>query len=434
MKIAIIGAGFIGTITGFCLADIGHDVVFFDKSEEKLNSIKNGDPLFYEPGLKEMMHRTMKEGKVMFAKSASEAIQNSDVVFICVATKLNPDNSLDFTHLIDVSADIGKNLNKPKVVVSKLILPPGASEIIINTIKENNKDNVEFYMVSNPGFLTGGKAIENFKNPDRIVIGTDGSQQAKEVMENIYKGIADQNHQIFWTDLKTANMIEYSVNTILAMKVSMINQLSEYCEKIGVDITEVSKGISMDSRIGPGYLSAGVGYGGFSFPKIVRSLSKIMKDSKCHTELIDSIEIVNNRQKLNVIPKVMRLLGIISGKTIAVLGLSFKPNTSNIKESPAIQIIQELQRLGAYVKVYDPEAMSEAKKVLKGVIYAENTMKCVENSDLMLIATGWDVFKNLDFNKVKEVMRKPNIVDGWNLYNPKELKELGFNYYGVGRK
>lgn len=433
MKISVIGSGYVGLTLGVCLANLGNDILCVDINKEKIENLKKGVLPIFEPGLKELLERNLLEKRISFTTSIKNGIQNSSVIFIAVGTPPDKDHRADLSFVKSVAKDIGMYIDDYKVIVNKSTVPVGTADMVKKIIKENQSKPIDFDVVSNPEFLREGKAVKDFNNPDRIVIGTD-SEKAKKIMLSIYQQLERAGKPILITDVKTAELIKYASNAFLATKISFINELSHLSEKVGADIKLVAKGMGLDSRIGPRFLQAGIGYGGSCFPKDVKALIQTMKDKQCATELLDAVESVNNRQKTSLIPKIKSLLKDVDGKKIAIWGLSFKPDTDDMREAPSIEIIKELQGSGAVIRAFDPAAMKEAKKVLKNIEYAENPYDVLKGCSLLLILTEWDEFRELDKNKIKSLLKEPNIVDGRNLYDPKQMRDLGFNYMGVGRK
>ncbi len=432
MKITIMGSGYVGLTVGVCLANLGNDIICVDIDTEKIDNLKTGILPIYEPGLKEMLGRNINEKRISFTTNSKQGIENSDVILIAVGTPPDKDHRADLSAVKAVAKEIGLHMNEYKVIVNKSTVPVGTQELVKKIIKENQETSIEFDVVSNPEFLREGKALKDFNNPNRIIIGTE-SDKAKDIMLSIYKPLERVGRPILVTDVKTAELIKYASNTFLATKISFINELSHLAENIGADIKLVAKGMGLDDRIGPKFLQAGVGYGGSCFPKDVKALIQIMKDNNNSTELLDAVESVNKKQRLSLIPKIKSLLGDIKGKKIAIWGLAFKPDTDDMREAPSITIINELQKLGAKINAFDPVAIKEAEKILTDVQYGKDPYDTVNDCDILVILTEWDEFRQLDKQKIKSLLNEPNIVDGRNLYEPKEMKELGFNYIGIGR-
>jgi len=433
MRIAIIGTGYVGLTVGISLANLGNEIICIDVEREKIEKLKEGILPIYEPGLKELLDRNIKEKRISFTTDKKQGIQYSQVIFIAVGTPQGKDHRADLSFVKAVAKEIGAYMADYKVIVDKSTVPVGTAELVKRIIKENQKTHIEFDVVSNPEFLREGKALKDFSNPDRIIIGAE-SAKAADIMLSIYKPLERVGKPILLTDIKTAELIKYASNAFLATKISFINELSHLAEKVGADIKLVSKGMGLDSRIGPRFLQAGVGYGGSCFQKDINALIQTMKDNKCGTELLDAVESVNKKQRLSVIPKIKSLLKDIKGKNIAIWGLSFKPDTDDMRDAPSITIIEELQKLGANIKAFDPVAANQAKKVLKNVYYGKDPYDTIKGCNILVILTEWDEFKELDKNKIKSLLKESNIVDGRNLYDSKEMKEIGFNYIGVGRR
>ncbi len=432
MKITIIGTGYVGLVTGTCLSNMGHHVSCVDIDSKKIDKLNKGIIPIYEQGLEELVKKNVSEGRLFFTTSMEEPIKDSEVVFIAVGTPPKEDGKADLSYVVSVVEKVAENIDSYKVIVNKSTVPVGTAEMVKRVISENMKKKVEFDVVSNPEFLKEGMAVRDFLAPDRIVVGAE-SERAKGVMEEIYKDIARPTRPLVFTELKSAELIKYASNGMLATRISFMNQLSCLADEIGADIKEVAKGIGLDSRIGSRFLQAGIGFGGSCFPKDVRALSSSLKEYGCAAELMDSVRKVNERQKLVAVNKLESVLDI-KGSTVAVWGVAFKPKTDDVRESPAISIIKELQRRGADVRAFDPIAMDNAKKVTEGVVFCDKAVEAVEGSDALIVATEWDEFRNPDFLKIKELMNNPVIVDGRNIYNPSRLKEIGFKYIGIGRQ
>lgn len=432
VKLAIFGAGYVGLVTSTCFADLGNTVICVDIDKDRINALKKGLMPFFEPGLKELVIRNYKEKRLFFTTDAKEAIQKSDIIFICVGTppKSNGEANLDF--VFDVAKSVGAYINGYKLVVNKSTVPVGTAEKTDRIIKNNMRTKHSFDVVSNPEFLKEGGAIQDFQVPDRIVIGTD-SKKAKELMTHLYEPVARINRPIMITDVKTAELIKYASNAMLAARISFMNEISHLCEEVGADIKEVAKGIGLDDRIGPRFLQAGVGYGGSCFPKDVKALAQTLEQHNNPSTLLRAIDYVNERQKRSLLPKLKAFLPVLEGKKIAVWGLSFKPKTSDIRDAPSLVVIEQLKNEYAKVFAYDPEAMPEAKKYLKGVNLVENQYDALKDADALIIVTEWDQFREPDFDFMKQLMKNHIIIDGRNIYDPQKVKDKGFSYKGVGR-
>jgi UDPglucose 6-dehydrogenase len=432
MKITIVGTGYVGLVTGTCFANLGNDVICLDVDQAKVDMLNNEKLTIYEPGLEDLFLRNKKEGRLIFTTNTKDAIQKSDVIFIAVGTPPNEFHEADLRAIKAVSESIGKYMNNYKVIINKSTVPIGTTDMVKKIIKENQTKKIDFDVVSNPEFLREGAAVKDFETPDRIVIGTD-SKKAEEIMTSLYGSIARVGRPIMITDIKSSELIKYASNAMLATRISFMNQLSALCEKTGADIKEVAEGIGLDSRIGPRFLQAGVGYGGSCFPKDVLALIATMKQNNCDTSIFDSVHLANEKQKTVVVEKLKSVLNI-NGSTVAIWGIAFKPKTDDIREAPAINIIHELQKLGAKIHVFDPVAMRNAQKILKDITFYETPYKCIKDCDAVILVTEWQEFRNLDFDAIKALLKKPIIIDGRNVYNPDEMRKHGFTYLSIGRK
>lgn len=428
----MVGTGYVGLTVGTCLAELGNDVICVDIDENKVNALNNGEVPIYEPGLDDMLKRNFKGKRISFTIDVKGAIQTSDVIFIAVGTPPGKDHKADLSFVKQVAKDIGTYMNGYKVVVDKSTVPVGTAQLVSEIIKENQQEPIDFDVVSNPEFLREGEAINDFMVPDRVVIGAD-SEKAKNMMENIYKGIARTNKPIMFTDTKSAEIIKYASNAMLATRISFMNEIAKLCEKSGGDVKEVAKGMGLDSRIGPRFLQAGVGYGGSCFPKDVKALAQTMNHHEVESKILQSVENVNEEQKKSLLPKIKKLLPDLNGKTIAIWGLAFKPKTDDMREAPSVVVIGQLQNEGARIRAFDPVAQESAKKMLNDVEYVNDPYDAIKDADMLVIVTEWNEFRNLDKERMKELLKQPNIIDGRNVYGPNEMKKLGFNYIGVGR-
>src|SRR3989344_453832 len=432
MKITIIGTGYVGSVTGACLADLGNEVICLDIDKEKIERFRKGELPIYEPGLSDLVKRNVREGRLSFTTDKKKAIQGSDVIFIAVGTPSAPDGSVDMAFIESAAKDIGTFMNSYKVIVDKSTVPVGTADKIREIIKGSQKEKHEFDLVSNPEFLREGNAIHDFMNPDRIVIGVDNGK-AKSIMLSIYGGIERTGKPILVTDVKSSELIKYASNAMLATRISFMNEIARLCEKTGADIKMIAKGIGLDSRIGPRFLHAGVGYGGSCFPKDVRGLVATGKEYGIDFKILRAVDQVNEEQKTWLIPKIRKELADLKGRKIAVWGLAFKPKTDDIREAPSIAIINELQKLGAKIVAFDPEAERSAKRVLRNVDYAKTPYEALEGCDALVVVTEWSEFRNLDKAKMKKLMKRPVIFDGRNIYSRTEMRSLGFRYFGIGR-
>jgi len=431
MNLTIVGTGYVGLVAGTGFANLGNKVVCLDNDDIKIAALLRGELTIYEPGLEEIFRRNIKSGRLLFTSDAKKAVCESDVIFICVGTPANYLQEADLTAVENVAALIGRFMNGYKVVVNKSTVPVGTAELVKNIIRANQEKPIEFDVVSNPEFLREGAAVKDFENPERIIIGTD-SKKAEEIMTSLYRSITRTGRPIIITDIKSAEIIKYAGNAMLATRISFMNQLSHLCDKTGADIKDVSRGIGLDSRIGPRFLHAGVGYGGSCFPKDVKALISTLKKCDCDADLFEAVHRINEKQKTVVVEKLKSVMKI-DGSTIAVWGLSFKPKTDDIRDAPSLKIIEDLKSLGARINAFDPVAIENTKKVLKDVAFFDDPYETLRDCDALIVATEWDEFRNPDMKAVKSLLKKPVIVDGRNIYDPKEMKKLGFTYIGIGR-
>ncbi len=432
MKIAVVGCGYVGLVTGSGLANLGNDVICVDIDDEKVSNLRKGLIPFFEPGLRDMVEMNLAQKRLMFTTDSELAIRNSEVIFIAVGTPSGKDGKADLSAVFAVADHIAKYLDSYKVIIVKSTVPVGTCHKIRDHIMQKMKKPVEFDVVSNPEFLREGEAVNDFMIPDRIVIGA-GSGKAKDVLLALYRPVERTGRPIMVADVKSSELIKYASNAMLAARISFMNELSHLCEKVGADVKVIAKGIGLDSRIGPRFLQAGIGYGGSCFPKDVKALVEMMKEHGCSARLLESVESVNESQKLSVLPKIRKLVSDLKGKKVAVWGLSFKPKTDDMREAPSIVVINELQKLGALVSAFDPVSERNAKRIFENVNYADTPFGALEGAHCLVVVTEWDLFRELDKDRMKKLMAEPNIVDGRNIYEPDEMRGLGFNYIGVGR-
>ena len=433
MKICVIGTGYVGLVVGTCFSEMGNFVICVDNDEEKLNKLKNGIIPIYEPGLEDLIKFNVGEKRLSFTSDLKTAVQNSDICFIAVGTPQEEDGSADLEYVYTVAEQIGKALNGYKVIVDKSTVPVGTAEKVTNIIKENTTH--PFDVVSNPEFLKQGNAVDDFLHPDRVIIGSN-SDKATLIMQEIYSPFFRTGNRVIVMDVKSAEMTKYAANSFLATKISFMNEIANLCEKVGADAEMVRVGISTDSRIGNKFLFPGLGYGGSCFPKDVKALIKTGLENGMDMSIIFAADNINKKQRKLFIEKITKHFGNdLSGKTFAVWGLAFKPKTNDMREAPAITIINALLDMGARVKGFDPKAMESAKFIFKDKIsYSKNAYDTVENADALLLLTEWNEFRRPDFDKVKSLMKTPIIFDGRNQYNSVRLEEKGFEYYQIGRK
>jgi UDPglucose 6-dehydrogenase len=436
MKIIVVGTGYVGLVTGACLSEVGVEVVCVDIDVQKIENLNNGILPIYEPGLEEIVHRNAQKGRLKFTTSIIEDIQETDAIFIAVGTPEGEDGSADLKYVLDVADEIGGCLQDYAVIITKSTVPVGSSikvkEAIEHSMARNGR-KVDFDVASNPEFLKEGNAISDFMSPDRIVIGVDSDRAAK-VMEQIYKPFLLNGFRIIFMDIPSAEMTKYAANAMLATRISFMNEIANLCEKLGADVNQVRNGIGSDPRIGNKFLYAGIGYGGACFPKDVKALMKTGAQHGHPLKMLEVVEEVNNRQKLILFQKLQQVLGEdLHGKRIAVWGLSFKPQTDDMREAPSILIINALIKAGATVLAYDPVAIKEVHKYIDApVTYTEDEYAALEQADALMLLTEWREFRLPDWDKMKELMKKPLILDGRNIYNAKELESIGFEYHCIG--
>lgn len=432
MNIAVIGSGYVGLVTGACFAEFGVTVTCVDKEESKIAGLKKGIIPIYEPGLEELVKKNMQNQRLSFTTNTVEAIEGALVIFIAVGTPDRGDGSADLSYIDKVAEMIADHMNGYKVVVTKSTVPVGTGERLRAIIGSRQKEHFDFDIVSNPEFLREGSAIEDFLRPNRVVIGAS-SQQAVAIMRDLYRPLYLIEAPLLITDVPTAEMIKYASNAFLATKISFINEIANLCEVVGADVQQVAKGMGLDGRIGTKFLHPGPGYGGSCFPKDVSALAQIAQKNGYEFKIVNSVIEVNRRQKERMVEKIEKEVGSFKGKQIGILGLSFKPNTDDMREAPSISIIRALQERGAKVIAHDPAAMEEAKKVLKGVTYASDPYEVAEGSDAIILMTEWNPFRNLDLDQIKKKLKTPVFIDLRNVYEPKKMAALGFKYASVGR-
>lgn len=428
--ICVIGTGYVGLVTGACFADMGNQVHCLDVDHEKIENLRSGIMPIYEPGLKELVDRNVKAGRLHFTTDYSEALTPSRFAFIGVGTPSGLDGEADLQYVREVAEAVADVVEHPIIVINKSTVPVGTGDWVADIItKRRSGRPLEFNVVSNPEFLREGSAINDFMNPDRVVLGSLDRGAANEVAQ-LYLSL---RCPILITDLRTAEMIKYASNAFLATRVSFINEIANICEELGADVIEVARGMGTDRRIGPSFLDAGLGWGGSCFPKDVKALAHMAVLHGTHPQLLQAVIDINRNQRRRIVMKLRKELEGLNDKVIGVLGLSFKPNTDDMREAPALEVIHLLQNEGAVVRAYDPQAMEAARQVLNKVILCENAYEVAEGADALILATEWNEFKHLDFEQIIKVMRKQIIIDGRNLWDPIALKSLGFKYFGVGR-
>lgn len=429
MTIAVIGHGYVGLVTAAVFSDLGNNVWVVGRTPEKIEKLKRGITPFFEPGLSEMVLHNLNSGRLNFTLDYKEAVENAKIVFICVGTPSKTNGEADLSAVFAAATEIANNLKNFTVVVTKSTVPVGTNRKVASILKKHSPKNDKFEVASCPEFLKEGSALSDTLNPDRIVIGVE-TDKAKDLLLDLHKPI-DGERVI--TNIETAEMIKYASNSLLSTKISFANAMAFICEKVGADVEMVLSGVGMDKRLGRSFLYPGVGYGGSCFPKDVKALIAIAQQNGYDFALLKSVNQINQQAKEQFVNKVSDILVKVKGKKLGIWGLSFKPNTDDMREAPSIEIIDKLQKMGAIVQAYDPEARDNAAKVLKNVIFCNSPIEAADGVDALLVLTEWNEFKQLDLNKIKIVMRKPIIIDGRNIYDPNKVKELGFIYKGIGR-
>jgi UDPglucose 6-dehydrogenase len=436
MKVAIVGSGYVGLVTGTCFAEVGIDVMCVDIDQKKIENLKKGIIPIYEPGLEEMVHRNMKKGRLQFTTDITEALEDCEVLFTAVGTPPDKDGSADLQYVLSVARDCGKNIKDYLLIVTKSTVPVGTAKKVKEALQEELDKrgvSIEFDVASNPEFLKEGAAIDDFLKPDRIVVGLD-SPRAEELMKSLYKPFTLNGHPIIFMDITSAEMTKYAANSMLATKISFMNDIANLCEIVGADINMVRKGIGSDSRIGNKFIYPGIGYGGSCFPKDVKALISTAEDFGYQLRVLKAVEDVNHDQKSVLFNKIMKYYdGNLKGKTIALWGLSFKPQTDDMREAPSLVIIKKLLEEGAHVKAYDPVAMKEAKHMLGDkIVYSEDQYEALIDADCLMLVTEWPEFKFPNFNIIRKLLNKPVIFDGRNIYELAEMKRKGFDYFCIG--
>ena len=434
MRIAMIGAGYVGLVSGACFSEFGVEVVCVDKDLDKVNLLNDHQIPIFEPELNAIVEKNIKAGRLSFTSNKETAVKDVDAVFIAVGTpSRREDGHADLTFVYDVAREIAPAINGYTVIVTKSTVPVGTGDEIESILMELCP-NTSFDVVSNPEFLREGSAINDFLRPDRVVIGT-ASEKAREVMRELYRPLFLIDTPILFTSRRTAELIKYAANTFLATKITFINEIADLCEQVGADVHDIARGIGLDGRIGKKFLHAGPGYGGSCFPKDTLALVKTAQDANSPIKIIETVVEVNEKRKLQMVKKILHACGgSFKKKKIAILGLSFKPNTDDMRDAPSLVIVPKLVDGGAEVYVFDPQGMDEASKILEGVHWCDNAYKAIEGVDVVAILTEWNEFRALDLNRIKAVMRKPVMVDLRNIYNPDEMIKAGFDYHCVGRK
>ncbi|MCM8783089.1 MAG: UDP-glucose/GDP-mannose dehydrogenase family protein [Candidatus Omnitrophica bacterium] len=429
MKISIIGTGYVGLVTGTCFAELGNTVICVDNDLNKINKLKKLIIPIYEPGLEELVKKNVKRKRLYFSSSIKEAVEKTEVIFIAVGTPAGRNGEPDLTGIENVTTQIARNLKTYRLIVEKSTVPVETGEWVKRTIQINNQRNISFDVASNPEFLREGSAIYDFMHPDRIVIGVE-SKKAKDILLRLYQPI---KAPVVITDIKSAELIKHASNSFLATKISFINAIAHICEKTGADIVKVAEGIGMDRRIGKEFLKAGAGYGGACLPKDVDAFIRISEKLGYDFELLKVVKKINEEQKRYIIKKLSDNLWILKEKTIGILGLTFKPNTDDIRNSISLDIIKELIKENAYIKAYDPKGMPKVKAIFKDIKLCRDPYGVARNSDCLVLITEWSEFKDLNFSKIRNLMKQPLILDARNMFEPEKIKKFGFRYIGIGR-
>ena len=432
-KIAVVGTGYVGLVTGTCFAETGNHVTCIDIDEAKVNLMKNSEVPFYEPNLESLFKKNISSGNLNFTQSLAEGVRDAEVVFLALPTPPGEDGSADLTYVLDVADELGKIIADYKIIVNKSTVPVGTSEKVFTCIQRNA--SVEFAVVSNPEFLRQGQAVSDFMNPDRIVVGCS-DERSKSVMDELYRPFTNKGSEIYFMDEKSAELTKYAANSFLATKITFMNEVANFCELIGADVDSVRLAVGSDTRIGNKFLFPGIGFGGSCFPKDIKALLKSCKDSGYQFEILNSVVQINQEQKTKIYPKLLNYFkGNLSAKRIAFWGLSFKPNTDDLREAPSLYMIEKLKDHDVEIVVYDPEALDKSRSILgDSVHYGEDQYSILNNVDALVICTEWEVFRNPDFTKMKTLMKEPVIFDGRNLFDLNEMTSKGFYYSSIGRR
>ncbi|HEV8356959.1 MAG TPA: UDP-glucose/GDP-mannose dehydrogenase family protein [Gemmatimonadales bacterium] len=433
MKVAVVGTGYVGLVAGACLAETGNEVVCADLDPRKVGRLNQGDMPIYEPGLEPLVRRNQAEGRLAFSTDIGAAVEHGRVVFIAVGTPPGEDGSADLQHVLAVAATIGQHMNAPKVVVTKSTVPVGTAEKVRAAIRAETR--TPFHVCSNPEFLKEGAAIEDFMKPDRVVLGVD-SEEAREVMGELYAPFVRTGNPILFMDLSSAEITKYAANTMLATRISFMNQVADLCERVGADITMVRRGIGTDRRIGSAFLFPGPGYGGSCFPKDVKALIHTAYEMGMEPALFEAVETVNERQKRVLLKKLLAELGPnLRGRQVAVWGLAFKAETDDMRESPALPLVDGIMEAGGVVRAHDPKALETARTIYGDrLYYARDPYDAVAGADALVVVTEWLVYRTPDFDRLKKLLARPLVLDGRNLYDPERMTRMGFEYHGIGRR
>jgi len=432
LNIGVVGTGYVGLVVGACLAENGNSVVCVDADAAKVDRLRRGEIPIYEPGLNEMVPRNVGEERLRFSTDLAAAVRASEVVFIAVGTPQDEDGSADLTHVLDVARGIGRAMNGPKVVVNKSTVPVGTAARVREVIAALTAH--PFAVVSNPEFLKEGTAVDDFLKPDRVVIGTD-DPKVELIMRQLYEPFVRTGKPILVMDQASAELTKYAANAMLATRISFMNEIANYCDRVGADVRQVRLGMGTDARIGASFLFPGVGYGGSCFPKDVKALIRMGQEAEVALNVVEAVDRTNGEQKSMLVPRIAAHLGGLAGKTVAVWGLAFKPRTDDMREAPAIAIVEGLLAAGAAVRAYDPKAEEQARRVFGSrVVLCERAYEAVAGADALVVVTEWNEFREPDFARIKGLMRTPAVFDGRNIYDPRVLREQGFHYEGIGRR
>lgn len=432
MKLSVIGTGYVGLVVGTCFAESGNDVICVDNDDRKLRMLKKGESPIFEPGLTDLLKKNIADERIIFTDNLEKAVKTAEIIFLALPTPQSEDGSADLQHVLAVAKHIGKAMNGYKVIVNKSTVPVGTADKVREIVRKET--NLEFDVVSNPEFLKEGAAVNDFMKPDRIVVGTR-SARALALMEDLYAPFIRTGNPLIVMDERSSELTKYAANSFLATKVSFMNEIANLCETVGADVDMVRKGMGTDARIGTQFLFAGIGYGGSCFPKDVAALLNTSKSYGHELRILDAVEEANRRQKQIVVEKIKKhFQGKVKGLTVTLWGLSFKPNTDDVREAPALTIIAALQKLGVTLRAHDPAAMEEMKrKIGHAVKYYDNNYEALKGADALIVVTEWNDFRRPDFDRMKSLMKQPVIFDGRNIYDPKVMAERGFVYYGIGR-
>ena len=439
MKLTVVGTGYVGLVTGACFAEMGNEVTCVDIDEEKIKRLKQGEVPIFEPGLDSIVRKNTENERLHFTVEIEEALESSNIVFIAVGTPMGQDGSADLQYVLSVAEDIGKNMVNDMIIVDKSTVPVGTAEKVSEVVNKqlHNRDvDLSFDVVSNPEFLKEGDAVDDFMKPDRVVVGAD-SENSMEVMKELYRPFTMNHERFIGMDVKSAEMTKYTANSMLATKISFMNEISRICEEVGANVNKVRIGIGSDTRIGYDFIYPGTGYGGSCFPKDVRALIKTSEENGIEPSILKSVEAINNEQKTVLVEKVIDRFGSdLKGKTFAIWGLSFKPGTDDMREAPAIDIVNKLEELGAKVQAYDPKAIQQAKncylKDVNNIEYFDSKYNALDNAEAMLLVTEWKEFRSPDFPEMKKRLKNPIIFDGRNQFKLQKMEERNFEYYSVG--